>query len=397
MVLTQDINLLLLSVSSGAGHKRAAEALLVMNNVDAVDRDEKIRINVIHLDVMDFVTWVMRKIYTDFYIGLVNKTPTVWGILYRLTNAANSDGVMQGFRRWIERKNSHKLRNKLEILRPDVIICTHFLPAEILSRLISAGKLSCPVWVQVTDFDLHQMWLQKHMAGYFAANVEVADRLSKNGISPEMIHVTGIPIMPGFSDKLDRHECAAKIGVDPEKRCFLLMGGGAGVGNLEQVAERLMQCEGDFQLIVLAGKNLLSLEKLWTLQSRYPKRLFPQGFTNQVEILMACSDLAITKPGGLTSSECLAMGLPMILNTPIPGQEEHNADFLLEQGVAMKAFDLTSLAYRVEYLLDHPEQLAQMRTKARLIGRPHAARTVLKEVIDTLLSNENKRMENEQS
>jgi processive 1,2-diacylglycerol beta-glucosyltransferase len=134
----------------------------------------------------------------------------------------------------------------------------------------------------------------------------------------------------------------------------------------------------------MAGKNAAALAALQTLAQTYPGRLVPQGFTDKVERLMACADLVITKPGGLTSSECLAMGLPMIVNSPIPGQEERNADFLLEQGVALKAFDSITLEYRVDYLLAHPEKLADMRRNAQALGRPAAAKQVLAAVMANL-------------
>ena len=186
----------------------------------------------------------------------------------------------------------------------------------------------------------------------------------------------------GFLTKpLDRAECARSVGLDPLAKTILLMGGGAGLGSLDTVAERLLALEANFQLIVLAGKNAQALSALQALAKRYPGRLVAQGFTDQVERLMACADLVITKPGGLTTSECLAMGLPMIVNAPIPGQEERNADFLLEQGVALKAFDSVTLEYRVQYLLHHPAKLADMREKALALGRPHAARQVLARVL----------------
>lgn len=159
------------------------------------------------------------------------------------------------------------------------------------------------------------------------------------------------------------------------------MGGGAGVGSLASVATRLLALDGDFQLIVLAGKNAQALSALQALAGQYPGRLVAQGFTDQVERLMACADLVITKPGGLTTSECLAMGLPMIVNAPIPGQEERNADFLLEQGVALKAFDAVTLEYRVRLLLGNRTKLADMQGKARALGRPAAARDVLRKVM----------------
>jgi processive 1,2-diacylglycerol beta-glucosyltransferase len=235
--------------------------------------------------------------------------------------------------------------------------------------------------VQVTDFDLHSMWVHEHMAGYFAANEEVAYRMRAQGIPAHRIHVTGIPIMPAFAQTFSRSECARAFGLDPEKTTILLMGGGAGMGRLDQVAARLLALNDHFQLIALAGRNLALLDALQALAAQYPGRMLAQGFTHQVERLMACADLAVTKPGGLTTSECLAMGLPMIVNEPIPGQEERNADFLLEHGAALKATDAVTLEYRIRYLLQHPDKLADMREKARALGRPAAARSVLNTVL----------------
>ncbi len=363
--------ILILSVSAGAGHMRAAEALR------AFAGDPGYQIEATHLDVMNYVTSGFRKLYTDFYIKLVNKSPGLWGYLYHSTNEAQADSAMEKVRRGLERWNAQDLLKEIVTFKPDAIICTHFLPAEMLSRLIRKDRLHCPVWVQVTDFDLHRMWVHEHMAGYFAANEEVAFRMRAQGIASDKIHVSGIPIMPAFSATQDRAACAASFGIDASRKTILLMGGGAGLGSMDTIAARLLGLEGDFQLIALAGKNETALAALQILAARYPGRLLAQGFTNEVEKLMACSDLVITKPGGLTTSECLAMGLPMIVNSPIPGQEERNADYLLEQGVALKAFDDVTLEYRVRFLLDHPEKLADMRAKATLLGRGKAAQTVL--------------------
>ncbi|PHV28626.1 galactosyldiacylglycerol synthase [Janthinobacterium sp. BJB426] len=335
----------------------------------------------LHLDVMDFVTPAFRKLYTDVYIKLVNKAPALWGYLYHATHDAPRDSSMQRLRRAVERLNTRALMAQIAAFQPDAIICTHFLPAELLSRALRQQQLACPVWVQVTDFDLHRMWVHEQMQGYFAATDEVAFRMRHEGIPVERIHVTGIPIMPAFAQAPGRVQSAQAFGLDPQRTTILLMGGGAGLGSLETVAARLLALPGDFQLIVLAGKNAAALAALQALAGQYPGRLLAQGFTSEVERLMACADLVITKPGGLTTSECLALGLPMIVNSPIPGQEERNADYLLEQGVALKAFDAVTLEYRVRLLLDHPEQLQAMRAKALALGRPRAALDVLAQVL----------------
>lgn len=367
--------ILVLSVPAGAGHTRVAEA------IRRCAIDEYGGATVVHLDAMAFATPRLRKVYTDVYLGLIKRAPSLWRHVYQWTDRLRPNGWLNRLRRRIEAHDSRPLLAEIAALAPDIIICTHFQPAELLSRRIACGLLRCPVWVQVTDFDLHRMWVHPHIAGYFAGNDEVAFRMREVGIPAQAIHVAGIPTMPAFSRHHERAECARDIGLDPGRTTLLLMGGGAGLGGLSRVAQRLLAIPGDFQLIVLAGRNAAELAALRMLAMQFPGRLAPQGYTDQVERLMACADLVITKPGGATTAECLAMGLPMIVNAPIPGQEEHNANFVLEQGAALAASDLPGLEYRVRHLLAHPAKLEEMAGRARLLGRPHAARQLLETVL----------------
>jgi len=372
--------ILLLSVSAGAGHVRAADALEATIAALAVDGGD---VEARHLDVMDFVPSSFRRIYADFYLGLITRYPRLWGMLYRITDDAPPEAVTQRMRRTIERLNTRRLRAAIADFAPDAIICTHFLPAEMLMRQIRKGRVKAPVYLQVTDFDLHRMWVIPEMAGYFAGSPEIAHRMRAVGLPSDRVHMTGIPVMPAFAEPHDRSALRAGLGLDPDRAAYLVMGGGAGVGALDTLADSLLSDGGDFQLVVLAGRNAEMLERLRKLATTtHAGRLFPQGYTKHVERLMACCDLAITKPGGLTTSECLAMGLPMIVNAPIPGQEERNADYLLEQGAAWKAIDAVALAWRIGHLRDDPARLAAMAANARAIGRPHAAR----DVVDTVLA-----------
>ena len=369
---TRAKRLLLLSVSAGAGHVRAAEALRAAAEESGIVAE--------HLDVMNFVSSTFRALYTDFYLKLVEHHPSVWAMLYRIMDKTPPGAPFARVRRAIERLNTLKLRKAIAAFAPDAIVCTHFLPAELLMRERARGRVTCPVYVQITDFDLHGMWIVPDMAGYFAASDEVAFRAHARGIPRDRTHVTGIPIMPAFASAPSRDACAAELGIDSERTTILLMGGGAGLGGLDDVAARLIALEHDFQLIALAGRNAEMLKRLQALAKRHPGRLVAQGFTNRVERLMAASDLVITKPGGLTTSECLAMGLPMIVHAPIPGQEERNCDFLLEQGAALKAIDASALEWRVRQLVARPERLAAMAARARALGRPEAARDVVRAV-----------------
>ncbi len=371
--------ILVISVSAGAGHVRAAQAL------EAAAQRWYPDVEVTHIDLMELAPRLFRKVYTETYIDVVEKHPAFWGYLYSRTDREEVDSALSRLRRAVERLNTGKLKERLREIAPDHVVCTHFLPAQLLSRWVGRGFFRKPVWVQVTDFDVHALWIHDHMNGYFAANEEVAWRMAERGIPADTIHVTGIPIMPVFSDPLSRIRCAAEFNLDPTRKTLLLMAGGAGIGGIEKLAERLLRLELDFQLVALAGRNQALLEALRDLAAAHPRRLFPLGFTRVIERAMAAGDLAITKPGGLTTSECLAMGLPMIVVAPIPGQEERNADFLLENGAALKACDTGALVYRVTRLLDEPGRLETLRRNAARLGRPDAARSVL----DIVLGREN--------
>jgi len=362
--------LLLLSVSAGAGHSRAAQAVEA-----AVARGHE-GVEVRHLDVMESVGSSFRTLYTDVYLRLIGMAPSVWRYLYDLSNRTPPDSPGQRLRRAIERMSARQLMAQIDAWQPDVIVCTHFLPAEILFHQRRKGHLHCPVWLQITDFDVHRMWAVPDMAGYGVATDEAAHRLAALGIAPERIHVTGLPLMPAFSDQHDRGPCARALGLDPARPIALLMGGGEGLGELAAVSTHLLEAHPALQLIVLAGRNEALKAQLDALAPRFGGRLSVQGFSDRVERLMCAADLVITKPGGLTTAECLAMARPMIVNSPIPGQEERNADLLLEAGAALKAVDAVTLAYRVGQLIDDPLRRERMQDAARSMGRPQAAATL---------------------
>jgi processive 1,2-diacylglycerol beta-glucosyltransferase len=365
-----------LSVSAGAGHIRASQALQ--------ETAEKYypTAHVIHRDVMELVPRLFRKLYADSYVKVVEKYPALWGYLYDVSDKEAADSPLNQMRSAIERLNTQKLVHYLMETDPDTVICTHFLPAQILSERIGKGQFSKPVWVVDTDFDVHALWVVPHMSGYFAAHSEVAWRMVARGIPHENITVSGIPVMPQFSEEHSRQECAAQFGLDPKKKTILMMSGGAGIAGIERLAIELLHLDDDFQLVVLAGRNETLLVTLKAIAAEHPGRLIPLGFTKIIERIMAASDLAVTKPGGLTTSECLAMGLPMIVVSPIPGQEERNADFLLENGAALKACDGGALTWRVNRILKEPGLLERLGQQAAMAGKPHAARIVLEKVLE---------------
>ncbi|MCL2012723.1 MAG: hypothetical protein FWG75_08060 [Cystobacterineae bacterium] len=375
--MEKPLRMVVLSVSAGAGHLRAAQALCAaaaqMPGIEAV-----------HVDVMDLVSKGFRNFYSRGYMGLVEKAPEVWSYLYQHTDAAPKS-LFNRFRRQLERLNTQKLKKEMAHLAPDVIVCTHFLPAELLSRRLRKGKPTPPVWVHVTDFDVHGFWLHPHMQGYFVASEEVAARLEGRGMGREHIHVTGIAIMPQFSQALSREAAALELGLSPDKRTLLMMSGGFGVGGIESLVEHVAKTMEEVQILALAGRNEALLGKLQEIATRHPGRVFPQGFTRSIERMMAAADVAVTKPGGLTTSECLAMQLPMLVVSPIPGQEERNADFLLETGCASKAVDAASLLFKLKALFQTPERLAHMRRQQKAVAKPHAAKDIVETIVKATL------------
>lgn len=367
-------NILLLSVSAGNGHVRAAEAIC------AHARQDFTHLAIRHRDLMRLMPSWFRKIYTDFYLKLASGLPEAWGWLYRKTDCEPTNSLSGRLRRLIQRLCAQKLFDEIENFSPDAIICTHFLPAELLAEAAHRGSLRCPVWVLVTDFDLHQMWVHQGVDGYFVANEELSYRLQAAGIPDSRIVVTGIPVMPEFASAPKRALASAALALNPDRTTLLMMGGGAGVGMRITLIKGILELDPSLQLIVITGRNQRLFDELSTLACFYEGRLVPVGFTDKVPMMMSCADLVITKPGGLSISECLVMGLPMLLVNPIPGQEERNATLLLQEGVAQRADDEATLLYRLRRLLSDKNMLSAMRENIPMLAQPHAAHLLLHHV-----------------
>jgi processive 1,2-diacylglycerol beta-glucosyltransferase len=333
-----------------------------------------------HIDMMQLVPVVFRTIYSDWYLKVAQHAPELWGWLYRRTDRAPGKSLRGQVWCRLQRYFCRRLHDAIKRYQPDVIVCTHFLPAEVLMGEAKENSKGVPVWIQVTDFDLHQMWVHPGVSGYFVGNEELAFRLHRQGVPPSKVLVSGIPVMPGFVNRPQRASACADLQLDPTRFTLLLMGGGAGMGMDPLGVAQWLTIWPEWQIIVMTGKNQVLREALEALQERHPDRLRTIGFTDDVASLMAAADLAITKPGGLSTSECLVCGLPMLLVNPIPGQEERNAAYLLQEGVAWRADDPLILQYRLQTLFTDPDRLALMRQRSLALGKPRAAQAVLERV-----------------
>jgi len=367
---------LIISTSAGTGHVRAGQAL-----EKEFARDARVQ-QVVHEDALKFTNKLFRDFYSTLYTKLVRTAPNVLGWVYR-----SSDEPWKGetVRAQLDRLNTRKLVAFIREFAPHITVCTHFMPAGIISHLMEKGELVTRLAIVVTDFDCHAMWLSRRFHRYFVALDETKAHLEALGLPPERITVSGIPIDPIFAEPGNRAALRRAHGLDPRRTTLLLSAGALGIGPTELVVERLKQLQHKIQCVVICGKNPEIEDRVARAVGSEARRFVILGYTDRMHELMHLSDLFIGKPGGLTTSEALACGLPIVIFSPIPGQEERNSDHLLEQGAAIKCNELTSMPFKIDALLQDPARLAAMRASARAMGRPHAARTVVKTLLkDTL-------------
>ena len=373
---------LLLSASAGAGHVRAAQA--VERAFAEIGEETGERREVHHLDILNYTNKVFRHLYSKAYIDLVNRMPEVPGWFY---DKLDKPWKNERRRLALDKLNTRPLVKLLRQHQPDLIVCTHFLPAEIVSWLKAKERLSSRQVIIVTDFDVHAMWLVHHYEHYFVAIEEARVYLEALGIPAEKITVSGIPIDPVFGRVKDKQAMRAKHGLAPDRTTILLSAGGFGVGSVDALIAALMPLHQRAQVVAICGRN----EELHKRLSRQASRLKedatvlvkPFGYTNEMDELMTASDIVLGKPGGLTTSEALAKGLVFAIVNPIPGQEERNSDHLLEAGAGIRCNNLPTLAYKLDRLIADAARFSTMQKNARRMGRPNSAKEIVQQLIES--------------
>ena len=365
---------LIVSASAGTGHLRAGAAL-----EKAFIADPRVG-EVVHEDALKYTNKLFREFYSGLYTKMVKNAPTLLGYFYRTSDEPWKN---EAVRLQIDRLNTRALVKFIREFDPHITVCTHFMPAGIISHLIQKEELEAHLSIVVTDMDCHALWLSRLFHRYFVAMDETKVYLETLGLPGERITVSGIPIDPVFSLPVDRAALRAKYGLHPDRLTILLSAGALGVSPAEIIVDRLKdQLRQDAQVIVVCGRDEAVRNRIQSNVGRNNPRFCILGYTDRMHELMKISDLFIGKPGGLTTSEALACGLPMAIIQPIPGQEERNSDHLLEEGAAIKCNELATLPYKINKLLNDPIRLASMRERAQLIGRPDAARTVVNTLLD---------------
>lgn len=366
MIPGRPARILLVSARAGAGHLRAAEALHRAFAANAPG------VRVEHVDVLELAPRWVRTAYADGFEWIAARAPRVWRQIYQRT-----DGPGPDLQRWgvmAERTLFRAFRRLLQAEPWGMVVCTHFLPPQ----LAAARPCLPPFATVITDFTLHRYWLQPGVRRYFVATPALAQAVEQQ-VPGSRVLATGIPVDPAFAATPCRAEARRALGLDPCRPTVLVMGGGLGLG-VEEAASAACDAGLDqLQVLAVCGRNTTVCERLrsWDLP---PERLRVWGFERGVERFLAAADAVIGKPGGLSSSETLAVGRPLILYRPIPGQEEGNIQVLVGSGSALHAPDPAALRHLLVRLFREPGLLATLTEAARTTGRPHAARDIARAV-----------------
>lgn len=368
---------LVLHVPAGAGHAGAARAVEhAIRRIDpAAEPDVR--------DALEFASPLVRRFYASSYNRIAAHAPHVWGYVYHGT-AFRYGGLLEWVRTRLTVWGCRGFENAASSLRPDAILCTQFLPVEVYGYLRERGRVAAPVYCAITDFAIHSIWVHRGVDRYFVATDTVAEELTDTGVvDASRIEVTGVPIHPRFADSVGREAARRELGLDPDpaRLTVLLMGGGFGWGPLEGMLDVVLGLPRSVQALVIAGRNEALRERLAARAGGEEARIKVHGFTDRVDLFLEAADVLVGKSGGLTSSEAMARGVPMVVFRPIPGQEERNCDYLQEAGAAHRVHDLEELHARLRHLLADPGHLAQMRAAAARIGRPRSALAVAESVL----------------
>jgi processive 1,2-diacylglycerol beta-glucosyltransferase len=371
--------ILLMHASVGAGHVSAALAL-----AEAFRRKQDGEVRV--ADIFDYGSQLFRETVTQSYLQLSSRAPMLWKMLYDTTDTSELDLI--NIRNRLQGRLGRPLVSKFErfitAYNPDVLVCTHFLPCALLSDRKTEGEWSKPLFCVITDYMVHNQWLNSGVDGYFLASEMTHAAMIARGTPPSILHVTGIPVKLEIADPKPAGAMRARLRLPLEVPLITLFGGGIEPQRVRRMVTMLLASATPATLVVVAGRSEELTEALADLSDGPRIQLRLLGKIDFVDDLVAASDLAITKSGGLIVSEILARGTPMVITDPIPGQEEWNADFVADTGAGIQLRNPEAVPTAVRYLLDQPERLAMMREQARRFGRPRAALDIAERVLGDL-------------
>ncbi len=278
--------------------------------------------------------------------------------------------------RWVFRRGCVRVLRELQSFSPHLVVVTEIGAAEIAALGKREGWFSAPILAVLTDFQAEPPWVQPEIDFYCVATEQAKSQLVGWGISAHRVLISGIPIDPAFALPFERPEMVRSLGLAPHRPVALLMAGGMGMAPLDRIAVELERCGMPLQVLAIAGHDGALKRRLQRLRGQIALDLLPFGWTDRVPELMAAADVLITKPGGLTVSEALASGLPMVLTHPIPGPEERNIRYLVQRHAAVHARRIEEISQLTAQLLTRPAKREEMARTARELSRPGAAHAI---------------------
>lgn len=358
--------LLVLSAPMGSGHIRAAEAL-------CQTYIKKFKGEAFHVDFLSYLNPKFSQFMEKGYYLMTKHTPIVYKFVYKNTDKPGKSVKTIG-----NFLNIKKYKELIEEYKPDFILSTHILPAAVVSWMYK--RFPIVNGVVITDFVSHSTWSYPNNNRFFVACKEMFPKLVKMGVQRNKICVSGIPVSLNFSKSFDVEKLKKKFDLDLDKPVLLVMSGGNAIGPFIEILESLSKVKGDFQVLVMTGRNKKMYEELKGSFKWLGLKGKVLRFVNHVEEYMAVSDLLISKAGGLTVTEALTIGLPMLIIRPTPGQEDGNTEFLTEAGAAIYVTDIDDINLLIDDLLLNPEKITRMAENAKSLAKPRAAEIILKEM-----------------
>jgi processive 1,2-diacylglycerol beta-glucosyltransferase len=360
------MKLLVLYVSVGTGHMKAAEAL--RESIEKHFNGWTVDI----FDTLKYINPIVDKIVVNSYLGALKRNPKLYSRLYTASGTGTSIyDISKAFNKLL----SFRLKNLIKEYAPSAIVCTHPFPMQMLSSLKEKKQLNIPAVAVLTDYVVHSLWLDSGMDAFIVANEMMKTEMINRGIPSNIIFPFGIPVSPKFQIKTNKKCLLSELGLD-NKFTVLVMGGGMGFGNIESTIDSLLKCDIDMQIIAVTGTNKKLKYQLEHSAKNSNKKVLIFSYTDRINELMDISDLLITKPGGMTVSEALVKGLPIFIISPIPGQEEGNASYLIRSGVASRVDSYAQLIEVLSRVANDPITLNTMRENSKYLGKPHSAHDI---------------------
>jgi processive 1,2-diacylglycerol beta-glucosyltransferase len=353
---------------AGSGHRMAALAL--REAVEKRSAGASVRI----VGGLDHASRTLRELSRLFYLNSLRYYPSLWQRLYNRERWLG-DRLKKPLGKLLARRLAGTV---LEREQPDVVVATH---AYCLSALAEAKRTAAKPFRLIsipTDYYVNRFWVHPEIDGYIVAHEQVADQLAaRHGVERGKIAVFGIPVRPSFQEAAQRPkaEWKAKVGLQTDRFTVLLCGGEGGYGRLDLVVQALLKISEKLQIVVITGKNEQARAKLQALVSQtiHPHFVTVKGYEPAIWEWIGAADVYVTKPGGISCAEALALRTPLIFYQPLPGQEQYNSNFLQQQQVALYAQRAEEIADIIRRRLGREEAWEDIASRMERISRPDAA------------------------